>query len=234
MEQRNLLIDGIPAILWGAASDNLFIAVHGDQSNKADVVIRAFAEEAVAKGYQVLSFDLPEHGERVGEARQCNPKNCVEDLGKLMEYAHSRASVISLFGCSVGAYFGMLACKHEPIEKALFLSPVVDMKRLIHNMMGWFGVSEARLEKEKEIATPVKTLYWDYYQYVLEHHPIAWDKPTALLYGGNDNICELDDVKAFAGRVHAKMMIMEDGEHFFHTEKQLAFFRDWLRANIAA
>lgn len=32
--------------------------------NKADDSITVFAEEVTAKGYQVLSFDLPEYGDR--------------------------------------------------------------------------------------------------------------------------------------------------------------------------
>lgn len=31
--------------------------------NKEDTVIQILAEEALQKGYQVLSFDLPKHGE---------------------------------------------------------------------------------------------------------------------------------------------------------------------------
>ena len=49
--------------LWGEPSDRLFIAVHGNMSSKDDDAIVIFAEEATDKGYQVLSFDLPEHGE---------------------------------------------------------------------------------------------------------------------------------------------------------------------------
>ena len=33
-------------------------------SNKEDAVIQILAEEADRKGYQVLSFDLPERGEK--------------------------------------------------------------------------------------------------------------------------------------------------------------------------
>ena len=44
-------------------------------------------------------------------------------------------------GAASGAYFGLLACRGFPLEQALFLSPVVDMERLIGNMMGWFQVT---------------------------------------------------------------------------------------------
>ena len=57
-------IDYIPAILWGENSGKVLIAVHGNMSHKEDEVIRILAEKMVPKGYQVLSFDLPEHGER--------------------------------------------------------------------------------------------------------------------------------------------------------------------------
>ncbi len=234
MEKRFLTIGDVPAILWGPSSDNLFIAVHGDQSHKTDDVMVIFAEEAVSKGYQVLGFDLPEHGERKEDSRLCKVQNCVEDLNKVMRYAHTLSNNVGLFGCSIGAYFSMLAYKDEQIEQALFLSPVVDMKRVIDDMMTWFDVSDERLEREQIVTTPVKTLYWDYYQYVLEH-PVEWNKiPTALLYGARDDICEFDDVKNFAERNCAKMTIAESGEHFFHTEQQLVFLREWLHSSIAA
>lgn len=47
----------------GEIRGKIFIAVHGNMSNKEDAVIQILAEEADRKGYQVLSFDLPEHGE---------------------------------------------------------------------------------------------------------------------------------------------------------------------------
>ena len=231
MIKQRLSIEGIPAILWGPASNHLFIAVHGDQSNKEDDVIVILAEEAMAKGHQTLSFDLPEHGDRKEEHRLCKVQNCVEDLGKLMAYAHTISDAISLFGCSIGAYFSILAYHDEPLRKALFLSPVVNMKRILDNMMQWFDISEEQLQKEQEIATPAKTLYWDYYKYVLEH-PVEWNKPTALLYGRQDALCEFDDVGHFAERTHAELTVLDDGEHYFHTQAQLNFMRQWMQTHI--
>ncbi|MBN3376592.1 alpha/beta hydrolase, partial [Clostridium botulinum] len=42
MIRENLKIKNIPAILWGNKSDKLFIAVHGNMSNKEDEIILAF------------------------------------------------------------------------------------------------------------------------------------------------------------------------------------------------
>jgi uncharacterized protein len=51
------------------------------------------------------------------------------------------------------------------------------------------------------------------------NHSIEWNKPTALLYGARDNLCEHNYVNNFAERAKANMTTLEDGEHFFHTEK---------------
>jgi len=64
MKKAHFTIESIPAILWGEPSEKLFIAVHGNMSSKDDEGIVIFAEEAINKGYQALSFDLPEHGDR--------------------------------------------------------------------------------------------------------------------------------------------------------------------------
>jgi len=163
MKQEQLAIAHIPAILWGEASDHLILSVHGNMSHKADTVIDFLAQHATGKGCQVLSFDLPEHGDRKGESTLCTVQTCVEELRTVMEYAKTQAKAISLFGCSMGVYFSLLAYQNEPLEQAIFLSPVVDMERIIQNMMTWFSVSEERLQAEQKIATPIgQTLYWDY------------------------------------------------------------------------
>lgn len=233
MEQQCLLIAGIPAILWGPATDKLMIAVHGDQSHKADDVIKLLAEEAVAKGFQVVSFDLPEHGDRVKEPRLCKVQHCIEDLGMVMNFVRPRSSDISLFGCSIGAYFSLLAYRDESIRQTLLLSPIVDMKRIIDNIMAWCGVTVKSLEKQQQVETAVKVLYWDYYQYVISH-PIIWNKPTFILYGTNDTVSEFEYVSRFAESSHAEISLFKDGDHFFHTEKQLAYFRLWLKDNLVA
>ena len=122
MQKQEFLVGGIPSILWGNASDKLFIAVHGNMSNKADTVIEIFAEEAASRGYQVLSFDLPEHGERKAEPYACSVQNCFHDLGIIMNYAKTISEDISLFACSMGAYFSLLTFRDEALVNALIVA----------------------------------------------------------------------------------------------------------------
>lgn len=233
MERKEFTLNGIPAVLWGEPSDRVIVAVHGNMSHKTDVVIRLLAQCAAAKGCQVLSFDLPEHGERKEEATRCKVQECVRELDGVMDYAQARWRSVGLFGCSMGAYFGLLACKDRKLSQCLFLSPVVDMGRLIDSMMAWSGVTPERLKKEGEIASSVgQTLYWDYYCYVKEHPVDRWEAPTKILYGELDNLSERALVEDFAARFGCALEVVEGAEHFFHTEAQLEAYAGWLERSL--
>ena len=54
---KKIVVEGIPAVLWGEPSDRIYIYVHGKQGYKE--YAEAFAKVAEEKGYQTLSFDLP-------------------------------------------------------------------------------------------------------------------------------------------------------------------------------
>ncbi|WP_459201732.1 alpha/beta hydrolase [Methanococcus sp. CF] len=233
MIKNNITIDGIPAILWGKEQTRLIIAVHGNMSSKDDTVIQILSKIAVKKGYQVLSFDLPEHGDRKNDKTPCKVNFCVNDLEKMMKYAKNRWNKISLFACSIGAYFSLLTYSGENLEKSLFLSPVVDMKRIIQNMMNWFNVTPERLEKEKEIETPIgQKLYWDYFCYVYKHPIESWNFKTSILYGSNDDLCEYDTIDNFVKRFKCNLEIVDSGEHYFHTTEQMNSFEIWLEKEI--
>lgn len=234
MIQKNLKIENIPAILWGDKGNKLFIAVHGNMSNKCDDVITIFAEEAIKAGYRVLSFDLPKHGERKDEDYPCKVQNCVKDLKIIMNFAKSICNDISVFACSMGAYFSLLSYGNEDIGNCLFLSPVVNMERIINNMMKWFDVSEEMLKIKQEIELPIgETLYYDYYCYVKEHPIRICNKSTSILYGLKDNLCEFDIISNFSKDFNCDLQIVDNGEHYFHTKEQLQSFRKWVENMIA-
>ena len=118
MKTERISINSIPSIIWGEASNKVFIAVHGNMSNKEDEVIKILAENVVSKGYQVLSFDLPEHGDRKENKNYlCKVQNCIKDLKEVIEFAKGKYEEINLWACSMGAYFSLQAFKNENIKK---------------------------------------------------------------------------------------------------------------------
>ena len=230
MKIERIKINNIPAIIWGEKSSKVYIAIHGNMSNKEDKVIKILAEKVINKGYQVLSFDLPEHGERKLDTNYlCKVQNCVNDLKQVIKYAKENYDEINIWACSMGAYFSLLAYRDEKIGQCLFLSPVVNMKIIIDNMMIWSNISEANLKEKQEIKTEFgQTLYWDYYKYVKENPIIKWDKETYILYGDKDNMQNETAIKHFTDDFNCKLSILKNGEHYFHTEKQLNYYENWL------
>lgn len=230
LKAEKIKINGIPSMLWGEKSNKIFIAVHGNMSNKEDEVIKILAQKVISKGYQLLSFDLPEHGERKEDKTYlCKVQNCVRDLSDIMAYAKEKYDEINLWACSMGAYFSLLAYKNEDIKQCVFLSPVVNMKTIIDNMMLWSNATENELKEKQEIKTDFgQTLYWDYYEYVKNNPIISWDKKTHILYGDKDNMQSEDLIKDFSSKFSCDLSVLENGEHYFHTEEQLKFYKEWL------
>lgn len=228
MEPQLFQIGHIPAALWGPPSEGAVVAVHGAQSSKTDIPFRLLAE--AIPHYQILSFDLPEHGDRKDGPIPCKPPVCVRELSAVLDYAESRWASVGIFAVSMGAYFSLLACRERSICHAWFLSPVVDMERLTWDMMGWFQISETRLETEGSIPTPMgQTLCWDDYCYIRSHPIDRWPFPTDILRGSGDTLAAEETVSAFAERFSCRLRIVEGAEHWFHTPSELEALNAWLR-----
>lgn len=135
---------------------------------------------------------------------------------------------VILIANSIGAYFSMVALREKPIEAAFFVSPVVDMEVLIHNMMGWAGITEDELKSRQQIETAFgETLRWDYLTYV-RSHPTHWDIPTSILYGEMDTLTDRTTIRNFSASIGADLTVMPGGEHWFHTPEQMAFLDNWI------
>ncbi len=234
MNRADTVVDGIhgvPAVLYGGSSENLFLYIHGKMGCKEEAA--RFAEIVCPEGYQVLSIDLPGHGERAGEMERFVPWEVVPELQAVYGFARQRWKKISLYGSSIGAYFSLLAFRENKLEKSLFVSPILDMEKLIHDMMGWAGVTREQLQQAGEIPTAFgETLSWKYLTYAAEHRITKWDSPTAILYAGQDHLTAQETARDFARRFGCTVTVMEKGEHWFHTEEQLAVLDAWLRREV--
>ena len=83
-ERQSITIEGIPAILWGKPSQKIYIHIHGKHSRKE--YAEGFAQIAEEKGFQTISFDLPEHGERTDSTYRCDVWNGVRDLNIIADF----------------------------------------------------------------------------------------------------------------------------------------------------
>lgn len=143
-----------------------------------------------------------------------------------------RYSKIYLIANSIGAYFSILSLSDKPIEKAMLISPIIDMECLILEMMRRENISEEELSLRKKVNTlSGELLYWEYLSYV-RNNPITWNIPSSILYGEKDNMNSLDTISIFADKINADLTVMENGEHWFHMEEQVRFLDDWFKKNI--
>ena len=225
MKTERFALKNIPLLLIGEPSRKVYLYVHGKNGSKEEAL--AFAETACPAGYQVLALDLPEHGERKDAPEKLVPWVVVPELQLIYQYAKVHWRSVSLRAASIGAWISMMALQEKDLKQALFVSPVVDMENLITNMMQWAGVTEAQLQQAGKIPTEFgETLSWKYLCWVREH-PLQWKTPTQVLYGEKDNLTSREVLNRFKSNTGAHLTIMANGEHWFHTDVQLAVLQSW-------
>lgn len=194
--------------------ERIVIYIHG----KGGSVEEAAHYMSLFPNCEVIGFDY--HAQTPWEAK--------EEFPPLFAGYRKHCDHLILIANSIGAFFAMSSLDETLADEALLISPVVDMEKLIRDMMLWAGVTEAELKEKGKIPTQFgETLSWDYLCYV-RSHPIRWKVPTSILYGEHDNLTSPETISAFAQRTGAELTVMPGGEHWFHTEEQMRFLDNWI------
>ena len=193
----------------------MIVYVHGKGGSAAE----AEHYRPLFDGCEVAGFDY----------RAQTPWEAREEFPLFFDPLNMKNGPVTLIANSIGAFFCMTALSGKQIGRALFISPVVDMERLIAGMMARAGVTEDELRAKKEIPVGFgETLSWDWLCDV-RRHPVRWSVPTRILYGERDFLTSPETMSAFAARIGAQLTVMPCGEHWFHTPEQMDFLDRWLR-----
>ena len=157
------------------------------------------------------------------------PWEAREEFPRFFEPLRAECGSLTLVSNSIGAFLSMTSLSSRLIDRALFISPVVDMEKLIAGMMEKADITEDELRARKEIPIGFgETLSWDWLCDVRQH-PIQWTVPTRILYGEHDFLTPPETMSEFASRIGAPLTVMPGGEHWFHTPDQMAFLDRWIR-----
>ena len=149
---------------------NIVIYVHGKGGSAAE----AEHYRQLFPDSEVIGFDY--HAQTPWEAK--------EEFPEFFAQQRKHCDRLTLVANSIGAFFSLSSLDGALVDSACLISPVVDMEKLIENMMLWADVTEQELAEKLEIPTDFgETLSWKYLCYVREH-PIAWQVPTEILYAG--------------------------------------------------
>ncbi len=179
-----------------------------------------------AAHYRQLFPDCEVHGL---DYRSSVPWEAGKEIRAAVEALSEKADGVLLIANSIGAFFCMHARLDGLVCEAFFISPIVDMEKLIEGMMAKAGVTEALLEQKGVIETGTgEPLSWEYLRYV-RTHPIEWTVPTHILCARRDVFTPTETFRAFAEAHGASLTVMENGEHWFHTGEQMRFADDWIR-----
>lgn len=193
---------------------NMVVYVHGKGGSAAE----AEHYKALFPDSEVVGFDYQSQ----------TPWEAKEEFPRFFSEQRKRCDSLTLIANSIGAFFSLSSLDETLVDRAYFISPVVDMEKLIGNMMQWANVTEWELAEKGELPTDFgETLSWAYLCYV-RAHPIDWRVPTRILYGAQDNLTSLETISAFAGKLGAELTVMPEGEHWFHTPEQMRFLDAWL------
>lgn len=195
--------------------ENCVVYIHG-KGGSAD---EAAHYKPLFPGQEVISFDY----------RAQTPWEARVEFPAFFRELRAHCGSLTLVANSIGAFFSLTSLSESLVDRTFFISPVVDMERLISDMMLWAGVSEPELAEKLEIPTDFgETLSWRYLCDVREH-PVSWRVPTWILYGQKNSLTSPETISAFAKKIGAALTIMPDGEHWFHTDRQMQFLDNWMR-----
>ena len=158
------------------------------------------------------------------------PRETGEEIRAAAEELKKQYDAVTLIANSIGAYFSLHAGLNGLVREAYFVSPVVDMERLILDLMGRAGVTEEELRARGVIPDAFgEEISWEVLRYV-RTHGVDWDVPTHILYGAGDTLIPFATVDRFAREHGATLTVMENGEHWFHTREQIRYLDDWIRS----
>ena len=132
---------------------NLVVYVHG----KGGSAQEAEHYKTLFPSHEVIRFDY----------RSLTPWEAKKEFLTFFTEQRNRCEHLTLVANSIGAFFALSSLDETLVDRAYFISPIVDMENLICNMMQWSNVTEQELAEKREIATNFgETLSWEYLCYV--------------------------------------------------------------------
>ncbi len=181
---------------------------------------------AESRHYQALFPDCGVYGL---DYQTSTPWETGAEIHAAAERLKAGCDRIILIANSIGAYFSMHAGLEGMTAEAYFISPIVNMERLILDMLARANAAEEELKIRQTLPDGSDgSLSWDYLCYV-RSHPVQWSVPTQILYGSDDDLTPDETIRNFAKKHHAGLTVMAHGAHWFHTEEQMRFLDDWIR-----
>lgn len=205
-------LNGIPALRWGEPGGRAVVGVHGKFANKFDPIMALCGEVIASQGDQLITFDLPTHGDR-NDDKKFNAMAASPEVLAFTQLARSQSTEVSLLANSIGAYFSLCDTPAGTFKHAWLVSPLIDLEYYIRDVMAEYLVTEEQLAAETVIDTPRAVLEWSYLRFVQEHPP-RLDIPCWIIRGDQDEMVPLNAISRFLKTPGCELVQIEGGRHF--------------------
>lgn len=130
---------------------------------------------------------------------------------------------------SIGAFYAYEYLDGSKIKQAFFISPIVSMLQSIIDLMVRYNIKDRELREKQFIELDDGTvLSYDFYQHVSDDED-NWNVPTDVLYGIYDEVVFYSTMIEFL-ETHpsCKLTVKSDAQHYFHTEEEMQFIKEWI------
>lgn len=199
-----------------------------------ELVIYIHGKGGSAMEAEHFRFAFPESDVIGLEYAAAPPLKVASELRTSSDELFSRYPSVTLIANSIGAYYAMRAFPNVPFKRALFISPIVDMERMILDMLEREGILEEELRKAGFVkSSDGEVISWEQLSYERSHR-LSLSAHIDILCGEYDALTSQETFERFAAERSASLTVMPSGEHWFHTDEQMAFLDSWLARCIAS
>ena len=193
--------------------DSCIVYIHGLYGNSDESDFYSF----FTNKYDVIGLDY----------RDGNPWEVKDKIIKEFSGIHNKYKSVYVIANSIGAFYTYVYLSEFRINKAFFISPLVNMKEVIEGLLKKHKISMNRFKKEKLIKLDDgQTLSYDFYQSLSSGD--NWKTRTHILYGEKDKLVDHASLFNFVSNHNCSLTVMKNGEHYFHKPGQLKFIKKWI------
>jgi len=138
---KNLTINGFR---WNFPQNTKVLILHGFGS--AAYKFEAYAAPLVKKGYEVLAFDAPAHGN--SEGKTVNAVEYADMINKVIElYGPVHKFIAHSFG-GIALSLALEKKEHDPETKIVFIAPATETTTAVDGAFAMLKISDARVKNE--------------------------------------------------------------------------------------
>jgi pimeloyl-ACP methyl ester carboxylesterase len=188
--------DGLSSWAWSWGEGPTVLLVHGWEGRGSQ--LSAFVDPLVARGYRVVAFDAPAHGDSSGRLAT------VFDFAEVMLAVASRVGrVHGVVAHSMGAVATSIALRRGlRIERAVLVAPALSPAR-------WLSWLSAQLDAGEEVLSLIhdrmsRALLMPWRQFADGGSYDHYDMPTLVAYDEDDDVTTVDDMSSVLSRTGAR------------------------------